>query len=284
MRPAHSSTLELVESVIRAERTTRKLSAVLPLEHRLRRAFGVYWRAQGKRTLVTLARFAPDFPELKEAVDPTELDQALGRSIITDPALAQLVQIVAEQAMDAGMASAQVDLAVEAAFSVSHPEAVAWLTRWGAARVANIDDVTRQYLKTIVTSAADEGWSYQRTAKAITDRFVQFAIGVPQEHIRSRAELVAVTEVGTAYEKGASIVAAGLQAQGLVIEKAWLDVGDEAECPECEGNAADGWIGEDDAYSSGDVEPPAHPACRCTNERRVAGDESTVTKDSPAGE
>jgi hypothetical protein len=40
---------------------------------------------------------------------------------------------------------------------------------------------------------------------------VQFAVGVPQEHIRSRAELVAVTEVGEAYEKGASIVAAGLQ-------------------------------------------------------------------------
>lgn len=273
MQPARSPQLDLLEAVVKAERTTRKLSVVLPLELRLRRQCVKTWKIQAKRVLVALARFAGDFPELKEAVDPTDLNAAIEHAVITDPALQAAVQVIAENALVGGAHSAELDLSVDASFTLANPEAVTWLTKYGAQRVAGIDDVTRGYLRTIVTNAADEGWSYQRTAAAIKDRFVQFAVGVPQEHIRSRAELVAVTEVGEAYEKGASIVAAGLQAQGLVIEKSWLDVGDEAECPECEGNAEDGWIGEDDSYSSGDDEPPAHPACRCTNERRVQPDE-----------
>lgn len=270
--PSKQHERALLEAIVKAERTTRKLTVVLPLEHRLRRAAVKTWKMQGRRVLVTLARFAPEFPEIKEAVDPTDIGDAIGRAVITDPGLVAAVQIVAEHALVGGAHSAQIDLSVEANFSLANPEAVSWLTKYGAQRVSGIDDVTRGYLRTIVTNAADEGWSYQRTAAAIKERFVQFAVGVPQDAIRSRAELVAVTEVGTAYEKGASIVAAGLQAQGLVIEKSWLDVGDEAECPECEGNASDGWIGEDDSYSSGDDEPPAHPACRCTNERRVQPD------------
>jgi hypothetical protein len=42
-------------------------------------------RAVRCETLVT--RFAGDFPELQEAVDPTELGNAIDRAVVTDPAL-----------------------------------------------------------------------------------------------------------------------------------------------------------------------------------------------------
>lgn len=270
--------IALLEAIIHAERTTRKLSAVLPLEHRLRRAFSKYWRAQGKTVLTTLARFAPDFPELVEAVDPTELQTAIDRIIYPDPRLVQLVQIVAEKSLVAGAHSAEIDLSIEAAFTVEHPDAVTWLTKYGAERVANIDDVTRRYLRTIVTDAAENGWSYQRTAKAITDRFVEFAVGVPQENIRSRAELVAITEVGEAYEQGAKIIAQGLIAQGLEIEKGWL--AEDDACEECIVNVDDGFIAEDDSFSSGDDAPLVHPGCRCDLERKVVGADDTTEEEA----
>lgn len=262
-----SARAQLLEALLSAERSQRKLSVVLPLERRLQRTITKTWRAQSKRVLVTLARFSPDFPDLQEAVDPTELAQAIGRAVITDPKLAQHLRIVAEKAMLGGAQSAELDLELEAAFSVEHPDAVAYLARYGADRVSAIDDVTRRYLRTIVTQAAQEGWSYQRTAGAIKDRFVEFAVGVPQENIRSRAELVAVTEVGEAYEQGAKIVAQGLQQQGLAIQKQWL--AEDDACDDCIDNPDDGWIDEDETFSSGDDAPLVHPACRCDLERRV---------------
>lgn len=262
---------DLAVALIEAERETRKLRVVVPLENRLRRQLVKTWRLQSAATRAALARHSADFPALQEAVDPAELTTAVDGAVVASPALVNAIQVVADNAMLGGAQSAEVDLGVEASFSLAHPDAVQWLTRYGADRVADIDDVTRRYLRTIVTEAADNGWSYSKTAAAIKDRFVQFAVGVPQEHIRSRAELVAVTEVGTAYEKGAELVAHGLQSQGLVLEKAWIAEPDA--CEECAPNADDGWIGEDDTFASGDATPLVHPACRCDVERRVVNPE-----------
>jgi hypothetical protein len=257
---------DLLEAAIKAERATRKLAVVLPLERRLKRQLIKTWRMQSTAARAALARHSAQFT-LQEAVDPAELGTATDIAIVTSPVLINAIQVVSDRALLGGAQSSELDLSVDASFTLAHPDAVSWLTKHGADRVADIDDVTRRYIRTIVTQAADEGWSYSKTATAIKDRFIQFAVGVPQEHIQSRAELVAVTEVGEAYEKGASIVAAGLQSQGLVIEKSWL--AEDDPCPECEENAADGWIGESDTFASGDDEPLAHPGCRCTNERRV---------------
>lgn len=257
---------ELLVALLEAERTKRKLRVVLPLERQLQRAAVKAWRTQAKAVLTTLASVAGDFP-VEEAIDPNQLGQRIGHVIVTDPSLSATVQVVAQKALLGGAQSAELDLGVDAAFTLEYPEAVSWLAQHGAERVSAIDDVTRRYMRTILTNAADEGWSYSRTAAAIKDRFVEFAVGVPQEHIRSRAELVAVTEVGEAYEQGAKIVTAGLQQQGLVIEKQWL--AEDDACDECGPNADDGWIDEDADFSSGDDAPLVHPGCRCDLERRV---------------
>ena len=101
-------------------------------------------------------------------------------------------------------------------------------------------------------------------AKAIKDRYQEFAVGVPQQHIRSRAELISITEAGMAYESGSSIVVRDLQDAGLRMEKSWLTVGDQRVDPHCAANQAQGWIAFDEAFSDGSMQPLSHPACRCT--------------------
>jgi len=46
--------------------------------------------------------------------------------------------------------------------------------------------------------------------------------------------------------------------------KRWITAADELMCEECDGNENDGIIPIDEAFSSGHMQSPAHPNCRCT--------------------
>jgi hypothetical protein len=163
-------------------------------------------------------------------------------------------------------------LAIEGSFTLANPRAVAYLRDYGALRVAGINETTRQYLQTVITDGVEQGWSYNRMAKAISDRYAEFRVGVPQKGIRSRAHMIAITEAGDAYSQGTMGVAQDLAAAGLAMEKHWLVTGGEI-CPLCLGNGAEGWIPLDDDFSSGHSRPLGHPGCRCAlqTRRRRAG-------------
>jgi len=47
----------------------------------------------------------------------------------------------------------------------------------------------------------------------------------------------------------------------IAYEKMWMT--DFHPCPVCDENALKGWIPADEAFPSGDMEPTAHPNCRC---------------------
>lgn len=82
-----------------------------------------------------------------------------------------------------------------------------------------------------------------------------------------RAKLIAATETNLAYQSGiygAILVAAGT---GLDYEKSWLPV-DEA-CPICVTNSDEHWIAFGAEHASGDLYPPAHGNCRCTELYRL---------------
>ena len=156
------------------------------------------------------------------------------------------------------------DLRISMAFDLQHPLAQMYVHDHGAALVARVNDVTREYLRTVIERGVQEGWSYDRIAQAIIDRYEEFAIGRPQLHIDSRAHLIAVTETGNAYEEGAYQIVSGLRDLGLQMEKSWLTVGDDRVEETCMNNEAQGWIGLDEQFPSGHLHPLAHPACRCT--------------------
>jgi len=164
------------------------------------------------------------------------------------------------------------DFAAILSFDLENPRAVAYVREHGAALVANINSTTRDYIRTVVTQGVDEGWSYDKIAKSITDRYQEFAVGKPQLHIDSRAHGIAVTETGMAYENGSRIVANDLKAAGLQMEKFWQTVEDERVSALCANNQAQGWLPIDQPFASGHQEALGHPYCRCTTlYRRLAG-------------
>lgn len=269
-----------VEQLLEAEQRDRKNRLTAASQARLEQTLRTTWRAQRRGVLAALSRIRTRFPEfqegrhLQEAVDPGDLDDPFDQVAgDTSRPLVRRLDLELPRALGAGGGSAHLDLAIEGSFDVAHPDAVSWLTDRSADRVASINNTTKSRLRTILSNAADEGWSWQRTARQIEQTFTGFSTPASQTYLRTRAELVAVTELAEAYEYGQGIVRADLAAQGLAVEKAWLTVSDDRVEAHCRSNAGEGWIDSAASFPSGAGSPPDHPGCRCSSMSRVAPDE-----------
>lgn len=112
-----------------------------------------------------------------------------------------------------------------------------------------IDDATREFLRTDVAQAIEEGWSNDRLADAISANYA---------FSDERAETVARTE--TAYADVNGNLDAW-RASGLVDQKQWLTAPDCCdECQDLDGETVDL---DDDFPNDGGDGPPLHPNCRC---------------------
>jgi hypothetical protein len=228
----------------------QKWRVLRPTEDKLRRAIGRAFVAQGTRLL---AGRATDWIAAFDTVSGATT------SLFLDP-----IQDAAQVAMVAGARTLIAELGVEIAFNLRNPRAVAYLDAHGADLVAGINTTTRDSLRALLRQATDEGWSYNRTARAIRTQFNGFAGKLPQAHIVDRASLVALTESGMAYEAGNAIVVADLQDAGLVMEKSWLTVNDNRTSAGCRENQAAGWIPYEENFPSGHAHPLRFPGCRCS--------------------
>lgn len=263
-----------VSDLVEAERSTRKPRAVRPLESRVARATRTMWRRQERAVLARLARRRREFA-------PAKLAEALAVDDMGDEVAAALAPFarvlevelgrVWPRALVAGHRSAVTDVGMRMRLDLEDRRATAWLKGRGAARVTGVDDVTRAQIRTVLVQASEHGWSYDRTAKVISERFAAFRTGVPQKHLRSRAELVSVTEVGDAYEHGRQLAIEDLADAGVDVEKSWLALGDERVCEICGPNARAGWIASKRSFPSGHDRPLGHPGCRCDMSLRPAG-------------
>lgn len=113
-----------------------------------------------------------------------------------------------------------------------------------------ITDSTREMLRATVQRAIEEG----STAAEIRHEIIESYGFSP-----ARALCIARTETAFARNQGALIAA---KQSGVVLGKKW-ELGEEA-CELCEANAAQGQVGLDGVFQSGDEAPPAHPNCRCS--------------------
>lgn len=277
-----STLLTALDRLLEANARLRKRRALSRLERRLTRAMQRAFRAQGRAFVRRLGALRDRFPRetqreaaLREAIEEFEWGPLFDDAVLATLRLFQEpLDEVARQALVAGALSAIAELQLDVSFSLEHPRAVQYIASVGAERVTRITDTTRDELRTILTQATSEGWSYDRTARAITAKYADFAgpplRGRPQ-HIASRAHLIAITETGDAYEAGNRAVADDLASAGLEMEKSWLIVGDERTCPICNGNAQAGWIPLERAFPSGHQQPTGHPGCRCTARWRRKG-------------
>lgn len=149
-------------------------------------------------------------------------------------------------------------------FKLTNTRAVAYLDNLAAKQVTGINETTRGYINTIISNGVEQGQSYTDIAKAIGRRFDEFTGKVrAAKHIRSRAELVTITEIGNAFSEGNRIVAKDLEDEGIEMTKRWLTRGDDRVSQGCIENQNAGWIGLDELYPSGDQRPLRFPGCRC---------------------
>jgi len=142
-------------------------------------------------------------------------------------------------------------------FDLQNPRAVNWFLERGGSfdYIKGINRTTGNQLKTVIASALDEGWTYNKTAKAINQRFSAFSV--------QRAQNIAVYETGSAYEAGNRMFIDSVADTGIVMEKSWQNSGDELVSDGCLQNSADGWIPLNQAHSSGHQQPPRMLRCRC---------------------
>jgi hypothetical protein len=144
------------------------------------------------------------------------------------------------------------------------------MRRRAGERIASIDETTLNLLRPLIEQAIAENWAYTKLAKEIRKLFKDFGRAVPQRHLRDRAELIAVTEIGQAYIDGQLDNAERLARGGANLEKSWLTVGDDRVSAGCRGNAGAGWIPLAQAFPSGHGGPLRFPGCRCALQTRRA--------------
>lgn len=83
--------------------------------------------------------------------------------------------------------------------------------------------------------------------------------------LKARAKRIARTELASAYNFGQWESLRQMRESGLVdeIEKEWITAEDERTCPICA--ELDGEkVGHNEAFSIGEMHPPAHVQCRCS--------------------
>lgn len=133
---------------------------------------------------------------------------------------------------------------------VTGQDAADYATQRAGELVQGINDTTRQKIADAVGTGIEERLGVDGTSRLIRSVLEGFST--------ARAALIATTEMN-----GAMSEATLRKLTGDGIEyKQWI-IADEDADEVCQGNEDDGPIPVDQAFSSGDFRPPAHPNCRC---------------------
>lgn len=269
--------MEYLDRFLEGASVAEKWRTLGPQERRLQRGLARAFRVQGQKFMKQFAMLRPRFAEARRT-STSSVGHRLRETITADDWLQiwdivtgqtteiffEVLQDAVRQALLAGARSAIAEIGLDIAFTLANPRAVAYLDQQGYGLISQIDAVTRGNLATIISNGVREGWSYDRTAREIIALYSEMAVGKPQQHIESRAHLIAITEAGNAYEEGSSIVVRELQEAGLQMEKSWLTVGDERVSAGCHVNQEAGWIPFNQTFPSGHLRPLRFPGCRCT--------------------
>lgn len=147
--------------------------------------------------------------------------------------------------------------------SLPNLRAQEYAKKHAAEAVTQINDTTRKEIARIVSDGVESGSSYNDIAKAIKNKFEEFAVPMPQKHVSNRAVLVAVTELANAYCEGNAQVGNYLQDNGVKMMKAWQTLEDDRVSDGCKENERVGWIPINKEFPSGHMHPPRFPGCRC---------------------
>lgn len=176
---------------------------------------------------------------------------------VDDSRYADALQELLVTAYDKGYGDTDRDLREDA-----DPAFVASMRQRAAQRIAGINDTTRAAVQALIEQAQRENWAYTKLATALRKQFTEFS--------KSRAKLIAVTEIGQAYIDGQMAAAMKRERLGVATEKKWNDSGDGKVSEGCRQNSAQGWLPLAQAFASGHQSPLRFPGCRCSMSVRRA--------------
>jgi hypothetical protein len=242
--------------------------------------FRSFFLKQGKTFLKNIAEYKEDFPEsahkslfARRLIDAagkkfnfTDFDTAwTATEAATNPKLQKLILEIEQEAMTKGSAAVDqlfigpnaADFLGRTSFTLENPRAVAWFSQNGGSLdyIKDIQGTSKDQLQTLITHSLDEGWSYNQTSKAISQKFEGMS--------RTRSKLIATNEAAQAYEAGTRGFIDGLSDLGVEMVKRWNNSEDGNVSAGCQANTADGWIALDREHTSGHQNPPRFPGCRC---------------------
>jgi HK97 family phage portal protein len=181
-------------------------------------------------------------------VDPSVVEQ-LGLDL--GPGVQRIMRKIYPKVLQEAFKDAELALDVDIGFDVANDEVQSVLGEL-ADLVKRITDTTRNAIQSLVSRAADEGWSIDRLAKELVEHG-----GIVS---KSRARMIARTETATAYSMGSLLAYAK---SGVVDQVEWLTTIDDQTCPDCKGlNGETRKL--DKVFSDGTAHPPRHPNCRCS--------------------
>lgn len=107
--------------------------------------------------LAAFAEYEKRFP-IAEAVKGNETDIAISAvEKETADILKEIITIGTTKAMALGFKNISKKINIGIAFDLANPRAVQYLKDNAAAKVTNINEITREYLKTILTQGVEEG-------------------------------------------------------------------------------------------------------------------------------
>jgi uncharacterized protein with gpF-like domain len=261
--PEALAAIDQLEEAVTSSASQRERRA---LERKLERAMAKAWRAQAKAFLRELAKERGSYPVTEAAGRWGDWQNAFQRAV--DKTLQLFTGPIDSATTTSLLRGAKRLIATVKggiAFDLKNTRAQAYLkANPAAAKVAGINDTTREAIAGLVEKAVTNGTSYDDLAKQITQRFEDFSAPRPHEHARTRAQLVAIQEVGQAYVDGAKMAGQELADAGVDLEKHWSSVGDAKVDPDiCAPNDAQGWIPFDEDFQSGHSAPLGHVGCRC---------------------
>lgn len=237
---------------------------IAPLETRVALAAARFFRKQG----IAYGHLVRDAFGLREAEIQPDVAPLLDTLSIDLGTLAAEIT----KCYVTGQVAANADYALGIKFDLKNPRAVAYAKERATELLRELDKTTKDDIQQLVINAVENGTSPQVLARSIASLFVSYAR--KERGKQSRAERVAITEVGRAYQAGNYGAILDASGTGLEFEKSWLPVANA--CPICQANADQGWIAFGAAHSSGSQYPPAHPSCRCAELYRRAAKSPTA--------
>lgn len=223
-----------------------------------------------KLTKAVAKRFRRQFLLVRRYVDLSDFREVLSRR---DDKFGAAFERIAKRAYGAGAAHA-VTLLPASAREAAVPPGLPGPKRDAANLEDEIDSTSLARLSAVLMAArtSDPPASYSDLLAQVKALFDEWASGATGQ--TSRAESIAQNEVSTAYHNGMADLAAQWAGGNGPVEKSWSV--QPGACPQCEENAAEGWIDNEAPFGSGDFGPPLHPNCRCSLDYQPAEASATV--------